>query len=284
MDYRLIITHPGSAHKDDFLACSVMLHYCTVPVERREPTEEELEDPSVCVLDVGGRHEPEKGNFDHHQFPRDHEPICALSLVLQHAGVYDDAKQLCDWVETAEWFDSKGALRTAAWLDVSRKSMSRLSSTIDMTCLRRFAMCERFKPGDIIWEMMKLIGDDLVLYIMTSRERVRYLDKYAEIWDMGMYSVLYLPRHENMGHEPSAGMLRYIETNERAKNCVGLVYPDSRGSGYGMSRYNDEPRFEFTKINDEKDVHFTHNAGFVAKTGATEVNRLKELLNLAWIG
>jgi len=66
-----IITHPGSAHKDDFLACSVLVHLHEVPILRREPTEEDLNDPGICVVDVGGRHEPELKNFDHHQFPQD---------------------------------------------------------------------------------------------------------------------------------------------------------------------------------------------------------------------
>jgi len=31
------------------------------------PTEEELEDRTVAVLDVGGRFDPDLNNFDHHQ-------------------------------------------------------------------------------------------------------------------------------------------------------------------------------------------------------------------------
>ena len=33
-----ILTHPGSAHKDEFLACSVLLALHPVPLVRREPT------------------------------------------------------------------------------------------------------------------------------------------------------------------------------------------------------------------------------------------------------
>ena len=40
---RRVLTHPGSAHKDDFLACCVLLHHYPVPIERREPTEADLE-------------------------------------------------------------------------------------------------------------------------------------------------------------------------------------------------------------------------------------------------
>jgi len=48
-----------------------------------------------------------------------------------------------------------------------------------------------------------------------------------------------------------------------------------------MSRYNDHPAFDFTRIQAEPDVHFAHARGFVAKTSAADVARLKELLETA---
>ncbi|MEO0663582.1 MAG: MYG1 family protein, partial [Planctomycetota bacterium] len=130
---RLVVTHPGGAHKDDLLAVSVLvaLHGC--PVERREPTSEDLADPAVAVVDVGGAHDPARANFDHHQFPRDHRPTCSLSLVLDALGLYEDALKFCDWLETAEHFDSRGPKRTAEWLGVPRRAVSQLSSPIDVS-------------------------------------------------------------------------------------------------------------------------------------------------------
>ena len=55
MPYSLILTHPGSSHKDEFLACCVLLADHRVPIVRREPTAGELADPSVAVVDVGRR-------------------------------------------------------------------------------------------------------------------------------------------------------------------------------------------------------------------------------------
>jgi len=87
MEIKTIITHRGGAHKDDFLACSLLVACHEVPIFRKDPTDEDLADPSIAVVDVGHLHEPEKNNFDHHQFPRDHPPTCALTLVLQHLGI-----------------------------------------------------------------------------------------------------------------------------------------------------------------------------------------------------
>ena len=132
---RYILTHPGGAHKDDLLAVCVCIAKYGAPVVRRKPTQEELDDPSVVVVDVGGLHNPERMNFDHHHFARDHRPICALSLVLQHLKLYEDAQKFCDWLEPAEWFDSRGPKKTAEMLGVPRRAVSQLNSPIDLLSL-----------------------------------------------------------------------------------------------------------------------------------------------------
>lgn len=71
--FSAILTHPGSAHKDEFLACCVLLAETPVPISRREPTPADLADPGVAVIDVGHLHDPALNNFDHHQLPRDQE-------------------------------------------------------------------------------------------------------------------------------------------------------------------------------------------------------------------
>jgi len=280
---KAIVTHPGSAHKDDLLACCLLLHQHQVPIYRREPTEEDLSDHRIAVVDVGGEHEPSKSNFDHHQFPRDYEPICALSLVLKDLGLYKDARQFCEWLEPAEWFDTRGPFSTAQWLGVDRAVMNQLNSPIDITLLRRFAQQNELRPGEAIWEVMRMIGEDLITHLKTLRERVDYVAANSQIIEVGkgtnMVSVLYMPRSETMPDDSSSGLGRYIEST--GKKVDGLIYPDRRGSGYGLSRHEDSPKLDFTRIENEVDVHFAHSRGFVAKTSATELGRLKELIESA---
>lgn len=64
MSIKHIITHPGGAHKDDFLACSLMIYEYGVPILRKEPRDEDVANASIAVLDVGGEHEPTRMNFD----------------------------------------------------------------------------------------------------------------------------------------------------------------------------------------------------------------------------
>jgi hypothetical protein len=283
MALSLILTHPGGSHKDELLACSLLAAVHRVPIVRREPTEADLADPSIAVVDVGGEHAPERNNFDHHQFPADYPPICALSLVLQHLGVYDDARQFCEWLEPAEWFDTRGPNVTAKWLGVDRHAMCKLSSPIDITILRRFSKTKRLDPGEPLWEMLSYIGEDLLEYLQDLRSRLDFIAETAEIWTVDDHEVLFLQRTEPLPDEPSFGIGRHLESIGKNSTVAALIYPDRRGSGYGLSRHNDHPAYDFTRIEKEPDVHFAHARGFVAKTSASEISRVKELLLLAKI-
>ena len=277
----LILTHPGGAHKDELLACALLAAVHRVPIVRREPTPEDLADPVTAVVDVGGEHAPERHNFDHHQFPADHPPVCSLSLVLQHLGVYEDAREFCDWLEPAEWFDTRGPNVTAKWLGVDRDTMNKLNSPIDVTVLRRFAKARRLEPGEPLWEMLSYIGQDLLDYLRELRSRLDFIAQNAVIWNVGDHEVLFLPRTDPVPDDPSASIGRYLESIGKGSVVAALIYPDRRGSGYGLSRHNDDPRYDFTRIEKEPDVHFAHARGFVAKTSASELTRVKELLALA---
>lgn len=288
MPFSLILTHPGGSHKDEFLACCLLVSVHQAPIVRREPTDEDLANLETAVVDVGGEHEPAKGNFDHHQFPKDHPPMCALSLVLMDLGVYEDARAFCDWLEPAEWFDTRGPVETARWLGLDREVLSKLHSPIDLTLLRRFASSTAINPGDTLWEAMRWIGDDLLSYLRNLRERLDHISKNAEFWDIehpsGTFRVLAMPRTDPMPDEPSAGLGRFIQSLPPESPLVaGLVYPDRRGSGFALSRHNDHPSLDFTRIQDAPDVHFAHARGFVAKTSATDPARLKELLIQSWV-
>jgi hypothetical protein len=276
-----IVTHPGGAHKDDFLACCVLLTQADVAIHRREPSLTDLDDAAIAVVDIGHQHSPALHNFDHHQLPRDQVPTCALSLVLQHLGLYEDARQFCDWLETSEWLDCRGPIDTAAWLGAEREILAKLNSPIDVTVLRRFANQSTHRPGEPIWEVMRMIGEDLVAYISGLRAHMDFIAEHAELWELEGQQALFLPRTDPLPEEPSAGLGRYIQQKELSDSVLAIVYPDRRGSGYGLRRFNDSAELDFTQLQEEADVHFTHARGFIAKTSATDSTRLKALLHLA---
>ncbi|MGE9291724.1 MAG: MYG1 family protein [Puniceicoccales bacterium] len=286
MSIRAIVTHPGGAHKDEFLACATLLAKNPVSIERRDPTESDLSDPTVAVVDIGHQHNPDLLNFDHHQFPRDHVPTCALSLALQYLDLYDDARQYCDWLEVVEWFDCRGPKDTAEWLGTDRDTLARLHSPIDSAILRRFASCTTHHPGEPIWEIMRMIGEDLIDFITGLRERLQFVADHAEFWTVETggedFQALFMPRTDPMPDDPAVGLFRFVQQRGLENEVVAMVYPDSRGQGYGLRRFKDDPRLDFTRIDDQPDVHFTHARGFIAKSSANEIDRLRELLQHAF--
>lgn len=283
----MIVTHPGGAHKDDLLAVCVLIAKHRAPVMRREPTAEELDDPTVAVIDIGGVHDPARRDFDHHHFPREHAPTCALSLVLDHLGLYQDALGFCDWLETAEWFDSRGPTKTAAWLGVPRRAISQLNSPIDMTLLRRFAAQSRHEPGEALYEFMGYVGEDLLEHLRSARARIDEVSRRAERWAVpsgdDTIEVVFLPRSEPMPDEPRLAVHDYVRIEDLSDRVAAVVYPDRRDGGYAISRYEDHPRLDFSRVEGESDVLFAHKSGFMCKTSATSPERLRALIAGAWI-
>ncbi len=281
-----IVTHPGGAHKDDLLAVCVLVAQHGVPVERRDPTPEELEDPAVAIVDIGGSHDPQRMNFDHHHFDREHPPTCALSLVLQHLELYEDAKRFCDWLEPAEWFDSRGPKKTAAWLEVPRRAISQLNSPIDMTLLRRFAGSATHAPGETLYGYMQMVGQDLLGYLATVRDRIAFVREHGQRWQVEAGSetieAVFLPRTDPAPDEPSAAAKAFVRAEGLEQTVAAIVYPDRRGEGFGIARYEDHPRLDFSRVGDQDDVHFAHKSGFMCKVTATDPQRLQALIALAW--
>lgn len=284
---RTILTHPGGAHKDDLLAVCVLIAKHGAPVVRRDPSPAELEDPGVAIVDVGGVHDPARMCFDHHHFPREHAPTCALSLVLDHLGLYEDALHFCDWLEPAEWFDSRGPVKTAQWLGVPRKAISQLHSPIDVTMLRRFAQSTELAAGEPLYEFMRFVGEDLLEYLRIARERINFAAKHAQRWSVARgderMEAVFLPRTDPASDEPSIAVGNYIRSAGLEQTIAAIVYPDRRGAGYGIGRYEDHPKLDFSRVEGEADVHFAHKSGFMCKTSATDPERLRALIVAAWI-
>jgi uncharacterized UPF0160 family protein len=83
MNYQNIITHAGAFHTDEVLAIATIFHfYKELPIKRIfKITEEEFENDSILILDIGRRFESSKGNFDHHQ---DNTLPATNILILDH--------------------------------------------------------------------------------------------------------------------------------------------------------------------------------------------------------
>jgi hypothetical protein len=133
---------------------------------------------------------------------------------------------------------------------------------------------------------MKMVGDDLLEYLRVARERLDFIAARVQRWTIpsggDLIEALFLPRTEGEADEPSAMLGSYIRAKKLDSMIAAIVYPDRRGGGFGIGRYEDHPRLDFSKVEAQPDVHFAHKSGFMCKTSATTPERLRELITLAW--
>ena len=194
--------------------------------------------------------------------------------------------QFCDWLETAEWFDSRGPKKTGEWLGVPRRAISQLNSPIDTTLLRRFGQVTRLESTDPLYVYMKMVGEDLLEYLRVARERLDFIARHVERWTIAAgddrIETLFLPRTEPAADEPSSMLGSYIRARKLGDVIAAIIYPDRRGEGFGIGRYEDHPRLDFSQVEGQPDVHFAHKSGFMCKTSASDPARLQELVTLAW--
>jgi len=87
-----------------------------------------------------------------------------------------------------------------------------------------------------------------------------------------------LSRGAWLPEEPSQGLDQFIASRGLADRVIGVVYPDRRSAGYGLSRFRDNARLDFTRLAGQPQVHFTHVRGFVAKTSAADPAQLQALV------
>ena len=181
-----------------------------------------------------------------------------------------------------EWFDCRGPKDTAEWLDMDRDTLAKLNSPLDITLLKNFAAQTEHHPGEPVWEVMRMIGRDLVEFITNLRSKLNEVSQFTEVWnlkkDNDEFKVLFLPRISSLPEGASDVLGYQVRALGLEEEIIAILSPDSRGQGYGMRRYNDDARMDFSKVEGEADVHFAHARGFIAKTSAVDKERLQEML------
>ena len=158
---RRIVTHGGLPHMDDIMACAIA-YALGVPhdavIERRNLKPGELESMTVLVLDVGGVHDPEHLDFDHHQRSREEEPKCAFKLFSEWLGVDEEFSMLFPWYATWNLLDVAGPNATAAALGTTWERLEGLvANPLADFVIRRFADDPSFRQK-IVLTLSNAIG------------------------------------------------------------------------------------------------------------------------------
>ena len=55
--------------------------------------------------------------------------------------------------------------------------------SLDITMLKSFADRNEHHLGEPVWEIMRMIGSDLVDFITSMRSRLDIVSKYTEVWE-----------------------------------------------------------------------------------------------------
>ena len=129
-----------------------------------------------------------------------------------------------------------------------------------------------------IFSPLVVVGQDLLDYLAGVREQIAFADAHVVRWSIDAIEALFLPRTDPLPDEPSGVVKSYVRAHELESAVAAIVYPDRRGTGYGIARYEDHPRLDFSPLSEEPDVHFAHKSGFMCKTTATNPDRLRALI------
>lgn len=285
--FKRIVTHTGKAHRDEFYTCCLILsQYPTVQIDRREPTPEELEDPEVIVLDIGGRHEPEKNNFDHHQF----EPTevvedlrCTLSLWLENEDRLQKAREYWRWLPACEIVDCMGPYTLAKKIGTTWELLaSTTCSPFEDFLLLEFGRRNTIRPGayqDWLVQAMISFGVSSNHGLEEGAALLAELDNIgftAEI--QGLKVVGFNPHTFKKKH--ASRIDHWIKKHH--PTAAIYFFPDDRGEpGTCIYRAGDHPRVDFCRLKGNPSARFIHKSGFIAKVVTQTSSEILELCALA---
>jgi len=275
-----IITHPGRAHRDEALAVGLILAEkkpTSAQVFRRNPTPADLADPDVWVVDVGEQHHPELHNFDHHQFPADHPPTCAMTLVAEYFGLSEALAGLA-WYDAVAILDSKGPAALAKHFEVPKLHPGMISP-FETTPLR---ILEEFS-GDtpvptFFCRILRTVAEDHIEWARTVHTHLTELKGCSQVLRVkGLPTLVHLANAH-----PAASEIMRDEWMEAHDEVIGMSisYDDpDRGPGWSLYRFDNHPAVDFTVLHGRADMEFVHVGGFIGKT--KERLPLPQILELA---
>ena len=280
----IIITHPGSAHLDDFLSTCLVLSRAgdIEEVHRREPTQEEINDPSIWKLDVGDMHEPDLKCYDHHQYAMND---CTLSLLLKEWGLLEKALTVHTWLKIAIANDVGGAREVTKILNISYTAIECLSSYVERTVLNLFQKQKTFTKGTALFSLMNIIGRRFFTEIdeyFTLREALEGKIEFLRIKKVPIVSCY-------KDFPFSRTLVRLLNEKKREvfhdeKGGIA-IYPNIRPPGtIALSRYHDDKRVDFTRISHYEKVKFAHPQGFFASLEPLSEYELEQYIKDAIVG
>ena len=243
--------------------CSIRFnihYYGFQEVFRREPTDEDLNDPDTYVVDVGLELAPERHNFDHHQ---DSSLPCAFHLVMQHLGHHEAAMLMFAWYPHMSMMDVRGPYRTAEHLGVDSSIFFASSSPIDGYIISTFANLDSLNDQNPLFDLMKAIGENLIAMVGRKMERLERLKSEVRVVAIKQFKAV----ASEINESPKLSKELYLKFLNDEKVVMSIT-PSNRGEGWELLRLGDNTFVDFRAIKKNPEVRFVHGSGFLAKTHA----------------
>jgi hypothetical protein len=248
MDRPLIITHPGTAHFDEVTAISLILAVypdTEFRIERRVPTQKELDDPETWVIDIGERHEPEKLNFDHHQSL---DSPASFVLVADHLDL-SKTLSILPWWSFKDNVDRFGPVKASEQFKAGDDLVNR--NPVEDWLTDSFAADPQSAAP---W--LRAFGKYLILYAGRLSRQIAIWKNSRRLSIAGVKALI-----SETGESFGLDEFRRLE-----KNPPDIIISlDSRSEGWRLFRYEGTP-VDFSRIAHHPQIAFAHKTGFLAKT------------------
>lgn len=268
-----IITHGGDAHRDEFVACCLLLATVDYLVEiLRVPHAQfhfGLQDDLDYVVDIGMMKDADMRRFDHHQLkPAFGESRSAFAMVAENVLGWhpETAKRVFPWYQVSSDLDCHGPTQVAASLGTTYDGVESLRSPVEIQFLRIFE-----KNPNACIPFMREMGKGWIEYYnnYSAAEELHKGWGHCEIMGLTIVELTGVPRGEL-----HAGITSKIAKKTGANIIVSL---DPTGEGVQLYRVDDHPYVDFSNLEGQEGVLFAHGNGFIAKTTNMEVDWLKLL-------
>lgn len=258
---RMIITHSGRAHLDDFLSCCLVINRdleCLL-IHRRDPTKEEIEDPEIWKLDIGKGLRPDSKLYDHHQEDMDD---CTLSLLLKDWGEWERAKITFLWLETMVMLDSRGVRKTLKHLNMPPPTLAFFDSFVERSMLRLFSKKNIIKKNTLLFKLMRFIGKMFFEEMDEYQSAINLVEKNTEFKEIQDVPVIQYIK------KLTPSLDRVLREKKKAKWGYGgiVIFPNDRPMGsIAVKRYDEDERVDFRKLSEsDENIIFIHKSGFFA--------------------
>lgn len=259
---KLIIVHGGQqVHFDEFFACAIARWCgCQAPIVRRNPTEAELADPSVLVMDVGMQFEATLLNFDHHE---DRDMPSAYYLLATCLGVTIELEKVFRWFKIWSDIDAHGPFKTAEDFQLHWEQVAQFLNPVDETVLRLWGQDTAW--GERILQELATMLHGVLDLDEKGRTPCQAIEQDAKIYGINRKVIVDM-RGINKYREWQAALIDDVE------GSVKIFDDDREPFGIGLLRTQNDLDVDFNRIKGQPHVSFIHPGGFIAKLDTKDVS------------